>query len=208
MKYIIKKENNYKNLDILNTKKLKFKKIENKSRFKILYENDIFYMEPLSMFKTYGIKNDYDRNKISLIIDENIEEHKDLLNIVNSIYERLSIYLDMDEKTIISNIKNPLNKSKNNNYILNLVLHDDCEIYNYDNKEKISLEEIKNSKFYVYPIICSPIFLIYNDNCYASYSMYKAYIKIISFNNSEAKSGPVIDYNRVKEALDKLNLGI
>lgn len=208
MRYIIKEENDYKNLDILNIKKLRFKKIENKSRFKIFYENNIFYIEPLSMFKTYGIKNDYDRNKISLIIDENIEEHKDLLKIINSIHERLSIYLDINEATIFSNVKNPLNKSKNNNYVLNLVLHDNCEIYNYDNNEKILLEEIKNSRFYIYPIICSPIFLIYEDKCYTSYSMDKAYVKIIPFNNSETKMGPIIDYNKVKEALNKLNLDV
>ena len=100
--YLLKCEDNYEELDILNIKKLKFKKIVDKSRFKIFYENNIFYIEPISMFKTYGIKNDYNRNKISLIIDKNIEEYKDLLNIINSINNRLSIYLDLSDTTMIS----------------------------------------------------------------------------------------------------------
>lgn len=42
---------------------------------------------------------------------------------------------------MISKIKDPLNKSSFN----------DSVKYNHDNKEKISIEEIKNSKFYIYP---------------------------------------------------------
>lgn len=209
MKYIISYENNFKNIDKIDVKKLTFKKIDNNSKIKIFYENNIFYIEPSSMFKTYGIKYDYNRNKIGLILDENIEEHKLLLNIINTIYERVSTYIELDEEIMISEIKNPLRISRNNTYVLNLVLHNNCEIYNYDNNEKINIEEIKNSKFYIYPIICSPIFLIYDEVCYNSYSIYKAYVKFIDFDKSRVKNiGPNIDYNKVKEALDKLNLDV
>jgi hypothetical protein len=51
-------------------------------------------------------------------------------------------------------------------YVINLCYTNNV---NYDNNEKINIEEIKNSRFYIYPIICS---------------------------------------NKVKEALDKLNLDV
>lgn len=57
--------------------------------------------------------------------------------------------------------------------------------------------------------ICSPIFLIYDEVCYNSYCIYKTYVKFIDFDKSKVKNiGPNIDYNKVKEALDKLNLDV
>ena len=41
-----------------------------------------------------------------------------------------------------------------------------------------------------------------------SYSVYKAYVKNISFNNSITNSGPNIDDDSVKKAMDNLNLDV
>lgn len=208
MKYIIKVDDQLHELDKIDFKKLSFKNIDVKNRINIFYdENKTFYLDPLTMFKTYGLQYKFNRYKMGIILDEKLDEHKKLIKFINYIYDTLSNYIELEDDIIISTVKNPLNKSKNNNYILNLVLHSSCKITNYDTRENLNIEDIKNKKIYLYPIICCPIFFIYDDVCYTSYSIHEAYIKLEKINESSSNNvGPTIDYNRVTNALNKLNL--
>lgn len=210
MKYNIIYDDEFKEIDHLNYKKLTIKNLNSetklKNKFKILYDNNIFYIDSECMFTTCGLNNNYDKYKIGIILDKNVDEHVDLINIINYINDKLSHYIELDNDVDISIVKNPFNKSKDGSYILNLVLHNNCELLNYDNREKIKIEDIQNSRFYLYPIINSPVFLIYDDVCYTTYSIFKAYVKFISTAKSNKNVGPSIDYDKVTEALKKLNL--
>lgn len=208
MKYIIKDDEQLYELDKIDLKKLLFKNLDIKNRINIFYEeNKTFYLDPLTIFKTYGLHYKFNRYKIGIILDEKLDNHKNLINFINYIYDTLSNYIELNDDITISMLKNPLNKSRNNTYILNLVLHSSCKITNYDTRENINIEDIKDKKFYLYPIICCPIFFIYDDVCYTSYSIHEAYIKFTNFDESRSKNiGPTINYNRVKEALDNLKL--
>jgi hypothetical protein len=208
MKYIIKDNDQLYELDKIDFKKISFKNIDVKNRINIFYEeNKIFYLDPLTMFKTYGLQYKFNRYKIGIILDEKLDEHKKLIKFINYINDILNNYIEFKDNIIVSNVKNPLNKSKNNTYILNLVLHSSCKITDYDTRENLDIENIKNKKIYLYPIISCPMFFIYDNVCYTSYSIHEAYIKLESINETSSSNiAPVIDYNRVTNALNKLNL--
>lgn len=205
MEYIIKNNEQLYELDKIDLKKLLFKNLDVKNRINIFYEeNKTFYLDPLSMFKTYGLQYKFNRYKIGIVLDEKIDEHKKLIKFINYIYDTLSNYIELDDDINISMIKNPLNKSRNNNYILNLVLHTNCKITDYNTRENLNIEDIKNKKFYLYPVICHPMFFIYDDVCYTSYSIHEAYVILGNINESSSNNiVPTIDFNRVTKALDK-----
>lgn len=206
MKYIIKDDKELQELDFLDLDKLTFKKIDN-NRINLFYDNKIFYLDLLTIFKTYGLQNNYNRYKISIILDITLEEHKKIVELINHIYNELTEYLLLDDNDI-SMIKNPLTSSRNNIYILNLVLHSSCTIVDYNTRRNLDLNDIKNKKIYLYPIICNPMFLIYNNICYTSYSIHEAYV-ILDGNKSSSKNlVPKIDVNNVTQALNRLNLNI
>lgn len=206
MKCIIKDNKELKELDVIDLNKLTFKKLGN-NKINLFYDDKIFYLDLLTIFKTYGLQNNYNRYKISIILDITLEEHKKIVELIKYIYNELSEYLLLDNNDI-SMIKNPLTSSGNNIYTLNLVLHSSCKIINYNTRKNIDLNDIKNKRIYLYPIICNPIFLIYNNICYSSYSIHEAYVIIDGDKTSSNNIVPSIDINRVTQALDRLNLNI
>jgi hypothetical protein len=185
-------DNEYK----INYEKFDFIKKENIITIK--YDNEYFILEPKIMFETYGLKINNNINNIGIIIDENKKEHKQFLSIINNIYNKFSEYIEKNEEINIFEIINPLNETKNGKKVLNIMIHENNIIWNFDNKSKINIKDLKNNRFHIYPTISSPRLKIYNEKAYISFGLTEGYIKFIEKNTYSIK------YENVYEAINKM----
>lgn len=176
------------------------------NRYNVLYNSKKFYIDPLNMFKSLGIKDNYYNSnsktyKIPIIVDKEIQDHHFLISIINHIHDKIEIF----EKKV--NIIHPL-ISKNNvkTCILNLVLYSNTILKNYENHEQLDIESLLVSKtsFYIYPILCSPKIVIYNDKIYTTYSIHEAYLKVFNYKEQNKKES-IINYENVINAVNKID---
>lgn len=136
--------------------KLEFKRIKN-----IIYikDNNLqLNIVPECSFDTNGINVFSTKSKsIPLFINKNVEGHLKFINIIRDIYDKCSEYIETDYDFNPDVIINPLNKINDTTYVLNLYITDfkgnlTASFYDSSNKP-ISLEELKDKTFSIYPAI-------------------------------------------------------
>jgi hypothetical protein len=139
-----------------------------------------FIMEPKISFKECRVYNNNNINSIKIQLEKINIKHVQFMELINNIYDEISVCIELDNNINIYNINNPLksnfpNKDKYNLYI---TINNSTKIYNYDNNKQIGLDMLYNTSFIGYPIFYSPNININTNIGYINFSLYKLYVKI------------------------------
>lgn len=172
-----------------------FKIKREKEKYKVLYKNDNFLLEPKIAFNNCTLYTKNKLFKVKIIIEED-NEHQKFKDFIKFIYNNISEFIEIDENDVfISEAINPLNKED----ILFPIINSYTDIKDYDTKESLSIESLKDKKFILYPIFWAPNINIYNEKVYTNFILNSCCIKIIddSLNKFE------YNYKDVDNAISK-----
>ncbi len=171
-----------------------FKIKREKEKYKVLYKNDNFLLEPKIAFNNCTLYTKNKLIKVKIIIEED-NEHQKFKDFIKFIYNNISEFIEIDENNIfISEVINPLNKED----ILFPIINSYTDIKDYDTKETLNIESLKDKNF-IYPIFWAPNINIYNEKVYTNFILNSCCIKIIddSLNKFE------YNYKDVDNAISK-----
>lgn len=180
---------------------LEFKRIKN-----IIYikDNNLqLNIIPECSFETNGINVFSPNSKsIPLFINKNVESHLKFIKIISDIYDKCSEYIETDYEFNPDVIINPLNKINDTTYILNLYITDfngNITASFYDNNNNlISLENLENKTFSLYPAINIDKISLNKDK-------EKAYINLHLKEGfvDNIKNKRLLDFNKYKSYVNK-----
>lgn len=172
------------------------KKIDN-TTYKLECKKEKFLIEPGIAFNNSTIFNKNNMFKLRISLDEENIEHRKFKRFIRAVYDKISELIeeeDNNDDTFISSVKNPLNDN-----VLFSIINKSVEIRNYNNKERLNIEDVKNKQLLVYPIFWAPNINIYNEKVYINFVLYSCCINIIDEGLNEFK----YDFKIVDAAMNK-----
>lgn len=173
-----------------------FKIKRENEKYKVLYKDDNFLLEPKIAFNNCKFYTKNKLFKVKITIDKEDNEHRKFKEFIKFIYNNISEFIEIDENDIfISEVINPLNKED----ILFPIINSYTDIKDYDTKETLNIESLKDKNFILYPIFWAPNINIYNEKVYTNFIINSCCIKIIddSLNKFE------YNYKDVDNAISK-----
>lgn len=186
--------------------KLEFKRIKN-----IIYikDNNLqLNIVPECSFDTNGINVFGSKSKsIPLFINKNVEGHLKFINIIRNIYDKCSEYIETDYDFNPDVIINPLNKINDTTYVLNLYITDfngNITASFYDSSNTlISLEELKDKTFSIYPAINIDKISLNKDKekAYLNMHLKEGFVDNI-------KNKRLLDFNKYKSYVNNKNKNV
>lgn len=172
------------------------KKIDN-TTYKLECKKEKFLIEPGIAFNNSTIFNKNNMFKLRISLDEENIEHRKFKRFIKAVYDKISELIeeeDNNDDMFISSVKNPLNDN-----VLFSIINKSVEIRNYNNKERLNIEDVKNKQLLVYPIFWAPNINIYNEKVYINFVLYSCCINIIDEGLNEFK----YDFKIVDAAMNK-----
>lgn len=172
------------------------KKIDN-TTYKLECKKEKFLIEPEIAFNNSTIFNKNNMFKLRISLDEENIEHRKFKRFIKAVYDKISELIeeeDNNDDMFISSVKNPLNDN-----VLFSIINKSVEIRNYNNKERLNIEDVKNKQLLVYPIFWAPNINIYNEKVYINFVLYSCCINIIDEGLNEFK----YDFKIVDAAMNK-----
>jgi hypothetical protein len=165
-------------------------------KYKVLYKDDNFILEPKIAFNNCTLYTKNKLFKIKIKVDKENDEHQKFKDFIKFVYNNISEFIEIDENNIfISEVINPLN----NEDLLFSIINPYTDIKDYDTKESLNIESLKDKSFILYPIFWAPNVNIYNEKVYINFILNSCCIKIIdsSLNKFE------YNFKDVDEAINK-----
>jgi hypothetical protein len=175
----------------------------NECIYNIKCKNTNFFIEPKIVFNNCSYLIIKNLHKIRININLENLDHKNFKELINKIYNAVSLFIEKEDAISIFNIMNPINPSLKLDKIdvFYLIVNKNAEIYEYGTNILINTEILKNKRFDFYPLINTPSINIKGEYAYINFYLKKGYLKFTSEYTS--KKNVDIDEMDLNNAFNK-----
>lgn len=171
-------------------------------KYNVLYNGHNFIIDTKIAFEDSQLWIEKKPYKIKIDLDITSNEHIDFESFINVLINEINMYCRRN-KIMNVELLNPLieSNSKENTKIMYLVLTNISKFKNIENNQNLSIDDIKNKCFSIYPSLFSPSINISNGKIYINFTIKTGFIKI----NNEIKDED-INYDDAINIFNKLNI--
>lgn len=164
------------NINNFNKDNLKIEKNNRKLISK--YKNKRFIIDPTIAFENCTLFIDKKPYRIRFNIDNN-NKHSKFKYIIDTIYDEISKYIEIDYDINVDKIINPFFKSKIliDNYVFYGMINNSTIIKDIDTKKIINIDSLIDNNLIIYPYISDPNINISNEIVYVNFFFHTIYIK-------------------------------
>lgn len=166
----------------------------NNNKYILKYKNNNIIIDCEDNFNFCKIYKQNDIYKIKINLNKKYNE-KFIYNI-NILYNKICKLFENND-IFLSHIIRPIYGNDDNKILYATFIKNIC-IKNIANDEILNIDDILNNNINIYPILCSPILNLVDDNLYINLYFHSIFIKI-------HEKEKIIDYEKIKRYMINTN---